>query len=167
MVEQKVAETILQDDQTILIDGVSYKVAPPTTGTLIMASAELAKAPEVTKSRKNEDILRWSLSNAKDCGFLGDVVAILILGSKRLKKEEKRVSKKFFGLIKKEEVIDIKKELSDKLLDDLTNNQLYDLAITLLERMEVGSFFGLTTFLVEINLLRPKVGATQTPQFGQ
>lgn len=155
MIEQKVAGTILQDDQTIVINGVSYKVAPPSPATMIMVSAEVSQSPNIPKVKEKEDVLQWVLANAKDCRFVGNVVAILILGAKKIKK--RTLLSRLLGK-------DLKKELSEKLLQELTNKQLYELAITLLERMEVGSFFGITTFLVEINLLRPKVETTQSGQ---
>lgn len=53
-----------------------------------------------------------------------------------------------------EEVIDHKTALAKSLLEDITPRELLNLAARLLQRSQVADFFGLTTFLTEINLLR-------------
>lgn len=165
MVEKKVSETVLQKDKVMEILGESYKVAPPSSATLILASEELANAPDIPKTEESDEILAWVLGNARHCRFLGDFIAVLILGAKRLKTPEYRTEKKFFGLVKKHIEVDLKKELAEKILLNYTNNELYELTLGLLGRMEVGSFFGVTTFLLEMNLTKAKkVVTTQSGQ---
>ena len=165
MIEKRVSETILQKDKIIKVLGESYKVAPPSTATLILVSEELANAPDIPKTEDNTKVLQWVLANARHCRFLGDVVSILILGAKRIKVPREKIETKLFGLIKKKVLVDEKKELATKLLLEYSSKELYELASSLLERMEVGSFFGITTFLMEVNLLKPKkVVTTQSGQ---
>ncbi len=155
-IEQKVAETILQNGSTMLIGGANYEVAPPSTATLILVSAEISKLPQIELT-DDKEILPWVLSNAKDCGFLGDIVAILVLGAKGITETKKITKSHLFGLINSEEEVFInhREILCKSLLEDYTPKQLKDVAIELLNRMEVGDFFGLTTFLLEINLTKP------------
>lgn len=165
MVEKKVSETILQKDKVVKILGESYTVAPPSSATLILASEELANSPDIPKTEDNEEVLKWVLGNARYCKFLGDFVAVLILGAERLKTPEYRVESKFFGLLKKNIRVDLKKELAEKILLNYTSSELYELTLNLLGRMEVGSFFGITTFLLEVNLTKArKVVTTQSGQ---
>lgn len=165
MVEKKVSETILQKDKIVKILGESYTVAPPSSATLILASEELANSPDIPKTEDNEEVLKWVLGNARYCKFLGDFIAILILGAKRLRTPEYKTERSFFGLVKKNIRVDLKKELAEKILLNYTNNELYELTLELLERMEVGSFFGITTFLIEVNLTKArKVVMTQSGQ---
>ena len=65
-----------------------------------------------------------------------------------------------------EEVVDHKAALAKSLLEDMTPKELHNLAARLLQRSQVADFFGLTTFLSEINLLRQtrEVGTTASGQ---
>nr|UWG77753.1 MAG: hypothetical protein [Bacteriophage sp.] len=66
-----------------------------------------------------------------------------------------------------EEVIDRKAELAQELLEELTPAELYDLTVTVLQRMNLTDFFGLTTFLIEINLMRQTKVETEATVPGQ
>lgn len=189
-IEQKASETILQKTQEVKIGEETYQVAPPTTSTLILASEYIAQLPSIKLD--GDSILIETLYIAKDCRVLGDIVAILILGAKGLT-EEIKVSKTvektiertvydeyLFGFIKRpkvitetiteiveeEVVIDRKAELAQKLLDEIPPLELNNLMAMLLRKMQISDFFGLTTSLIEINLLRQtrEVGTTA---FGQ
>lgn len=185
-IEQKVSETILQKMQEVTIGGATYQVAPPTTSTLILASEHISKLPSIKLD--GDKILVETLYIAKDCRVLGDIVAILILGAKGLteivkvpeiveKTIEKIVYEEYlYGLIKrpkiitetisetveKEVTIDRKAELAKKLLDEIPPLELNDLMAVLLRKMQISDFFGFTTSLIEINLLRQtrEVGTT-------
>lgn len=169
-IETKVAKTILQGPEEITVGETVYKAAPPSTATLILMSEAAARMPQ--DKLDPERIVDEVLSIAKDCRAMGEFAAILILGAKGLtetrkvvKSVEKTVYKPYmFGLLKRpyiitetiEEnmVIDRKAELSKVLLEDLTPRELHNLVARLLSRMQVADFFGLTTFLIETNLLR-------------
>jgi hypothetical protein len=174
-IEEKVAEAILQKTIEITVGDKIYTAAPPSTATLILASEAISQLPRVTLDPNN--LVEESLSIAKDCRVLGDIVAIFILGAKNLTEEvKKRVVKEKYllgGLIKRKYeveqnvIIDRKAELSKELLENLTPGELHSLTANLLQKMDLGDFFGLTTFLIEINLLRQtKVvnGATASGQ---
>lgn len=169
-IETKVAKTILQDSEEITVGETVYKAAPPSTATLILVSEAAARMPQ--EKLDPERIVDEVLSIAKDCRPIGEFAAILILGAKGLtetRKAVKTVEKAvyepiLFGLLKRprviaetveeEIVIDRKAELSKALLEDLTPRELHNLVARLLTRMQVADFFGLTTFLIETNLLR-------------
>lgn len=155
-IEKKVADTILQKSKTVEIGGETYEVAPPSTATLILVSKEVAMLPPI-EVNKETDILTETLRIAKDCSFLGDIIAILILGANRITEKKRVVKKRFFGLIK--DVSDItvnrQKELADLLLRHKSPKELNELTAHLLSGMEIGDFFGLTTSLIEINLTKP------------
>ena len=174
-IEEKVAESILQKPIEITIGEKKYTTAPPSTATLILVSEVVSRLPRLVLDPKN--LVEESLSIAKDCRSLGDLVAILLLGARGLTekvKTEKTVERRyFFGLIRRkktikvEQVIDRKAELAQELLENLRPSELQGLTATLLQRMELGDFFGLTTFLIEINLLRQtkvETGATASGQ---
>lgn len=161
-IESKVAEVILQKPEEITIGGKVYSVAPPSVATLILASEAVSRLPQTTVDA--EKIVEESLSIAKECRALGEIAAILILGAKGLtevvKREETIPKLRFLGLfrwykrVEVEVVEDRKAQLAGELLENLTPRKLHQLIARLLQRMEIGDFFGLTTFLLEINLLR-------------
>ena len=162
-IESKVKQTILQEPIEVTIGGVLYKAAPPSVATLICVSEAVSLLPHIRL--EPEKVVDEVLSVAKDCRPLGDIVAILVLGAKGLtetRREVKTVEKRrFCGLIKEQEqvevveVIDHKSNLAKTILEELSPRELKTLVGTLLEKMEIGHFFGLTTSLIEANLLRP------------
>lgn len=161
-IETKVAQTILQQPEEVTIGDTVYQVAPPSTATLILMSEAAARMPLVKLDPNS--IVDEVLAIAQDCRPLGEFCAIMILGAKGLTETTKvpvTVEKRYLrGLIKKEltvekEVtVDSKIELSKKLLEDLQPRELHNLTARLLQKMQIADFFGLTTFLIETNLLR-------------
>ena len=166
-IEQQVGEAVLQKHQEVVVSDRTFKVAPPSVATLILASEAISLLPQVHLDRKH--IVEEVLSVAKDCRVLGDIAAILILGSKGLKETVTRRKKRFFGLLTKDvtETIDRKAELSRWLLDELDSTAPNKLVFELLKGFNLGDFFGATTFLIEINLLRPTKVVDETTAFGQ
>ncbi len=154
-IEKKVADTLLQKSKEIIIGGANYSVAPPSTATLILVSEMIAEIPDIDV-QKESDILSWSLRNAKDCCFIGDIVATLILGAKGITEEIEVIESKFFGFQKKKVIVTInhKELLSKKILQELTPKELSELAAKLFEGMEIGFFFQIITFLLEVNLTK-------------
>lgn len=162
-IESKVKQTILQDTIDVTIGGKVYKVAPPSVATLICVSEAVSMLPAVQLEPKK--VLDEVLSIAKDCRPVGEIVAILVLGAKGLTESRKTVKtvekRRFWGLIKEqkqvevEEIIDNKAALARTILEDMSPSELKELIGQLLSQMEIGHFFGLTTSLIEANLLRP------------
>lgn len=154
---KRAADTILQNPVELQIGGKVYNVAPPSTATLIMVSKEIASLPQVQLTKQH--IAEDSLYIAKDCEQLGDILAILIIGAKKIKSERKR----WWMFWKR----DIKKTLSKKILEELSPVELAQDIYTLTSTLQLGDFFGLTTFLIEVNLLRQTKVETETTASGQ
>lgn len=168
-IEQQVAQTVLQQPKEIKIGDKTYKVAPPSLATLILVSEAVSHLPHIKLDDKR--VMQEVLSVAKDCRELGDIAAILIIGAKHVNDEVKRQQKTrkrlLWGLFSKtrtETIIETRKEaLSRELLEDVTPSELHSIIAEILLQMEVGDFFGLTTFLTEANLTRQtKVETAQT-----
>ena len=161
-IEKQVAEAILQKPKEIKIGEEIYRVAPPTTATLIMASELISQLPEWKLD--NEKILSESLCIAKDCRFLGDILAVLILGAKGVRGTKEVVRKRFLGLVLEKKTVEVDRValLSEKLLGELSPAELNNIMVELFRMMQIADFFGLTTSLLEINLLRRtrEVGGT-------
>lgn len=159
-IEQKVAEAILQKEVKINIGGKEYTAASPSTATLILVSEAVSLLPHTKLDPDN--VVGDCLSIAKDCRALGDVAAILLVGAHHINDiirtphtEEKRC---LWGLFKYKRTVireeSKKKATARELLETLKPSELNALIAQLLQGMELGDFFGLTTFLTEINLLR-------------
>lgn len=169
-IEQKTAQAILQQTEEVIVGGVTYQVSPPSTATLILASEAISLLP--SRKMDSEDVLNESLAVARDCRVIGDIIAILILGAKNLTEtsEGKRFGWRSLwgGLIHRGRTEDDRKaELSKRLLEDLTPKELNELCARLLSKMQIGDFFGLTSFLQEINLLRPTKEVSETTASGR
>lgn len=160
-IESKVASAILERPiATIEIEGAKYDIAPPSVATLILLSEIASGLPTVEPVSKDK-IVYSVLRNAKKYRLLGDLLAVLILGAKGLTETTTRkvVKSRLFGLIKTEKeetvTIDKKAELSKILLENVRPSILFNLIVKRLNEMEIGDFFGITTSLSEVNLLKP------------
>lgn len=151
--EQKTAETVLQTPETITVNGHEYSFMPPTSATLIAASAAASKLPRVAIDA--QDPIGEMLRVGKDCTPVGEIVAILLCGAKGFLHEGKE----------HEEYEQRIKAMTIHLLEDIPPSELQQLAISILSRSDVSSFFGLTAFLVEANML--KATKAETTASGQ
>lgn len=160
--EGKVAQEVLQQTEEITVGGKTYTFNPPSVATLILASEAISRLPQVKLNP--EHLAEDSLFAARDCRPLGEVVAIFLLGARHLtetvKAPQRGGKRGIWGFFArgKERVIDRKAELAQKLLEELTPRELHNLTAQLLQRMQLADFFGLTTFLIDINLTRPTRG---------
>jgi len=163
-VEKRVADTILQKPINVKVGDKTYTANQPSVATLIMASKEIAKLPP--QDMDSENIVYESLNIAKDCHVIGDVLAILILGAKQIKLQQKQSNsllKRFYSLFKDQEIT--KEQLAEDILTDVQPQDLIIMLNRLLDSMQIAFFFGITTSLNDINLL--KATKKKTTQYGQ
>lgn len=174
-IEEKAAEVILQRPMEVVVGERTYTVAQPSVATLILVSEQVSTLPRIVTDAQK--VVEESLSIAKDCKAVGDIAAILILGARHLTEteetEKKAVKRYLWGLVRREtvvveeKVVNRKEQLARELLETYTPKELYLLVASLLQRMEIADFFGLTTFLIEINLMRPTKVETEATVSGQ
>lgn len=166
-IEKKVTDAILQRaSDSIEIEGKVYPIAPATPATLILVSELVANMPEI--ATEGENLLFETLRTAKDCSVIGEIVATLILGAKRIKEHRlvtrervftyNRFSLRKFDLVLTrktftEEVEEID-YLSELILDNCSPEVLSQIVSKRLLDMGISDFFGLTTSLSAANLLR-------------
>lgn len=160
-IESRVAATILERTvSTLEIEGVTYNIAPPTIGTLILASEIVSFFPQIDDVDDKQRIF-MALFKAKDFKMLADLAAVLILGSKRLTEErEVTVEKRhLFGLIKRKhrvkQTVDLRVELAKKILDNVRPSVLFEVIVKRLRDNEIMTFFAITTSLNAANILKP------------
>jgi hypothetical protein len=163
--ERKVSETILQKPEEIVIGGETYTVAPPTTATLILVSEEMAKLPDFAGIGDENTLfeqLTKALNIAKGCRVLGDVLATLVLGAKRLKETKKR----FFGLVEGK-TVDNKAALAEKILNELSPEEFHNILFKLLSKLQTAFFLSSINFLTETNQMRLTKPTTTTTVSGR
>lgn len=136
--EKKVSKTILQQKKQIKIGGKQYTVAAPTVATLIRVSELISELPQIAAFDKT-DIISESLSVAKDCKVIGEIMATFMIGY------GKKIS-----LIDKIHC----KLLARYILSKIEIKDLNKMFISVLSGMQIGDFFSLTTSLIETNMLR-------------
>ena len=154
-IEARVASTILQTPRELIIGGRTLLVAPPTTATLILVSEAIATLPQAILD--SEHVVEETLRIARDCRAIGEVLAILILGARGLTETKTTTKKNLFGLFSSTstETIDLKEELAQHLLLHLSSAEMFRLLTELIRDLQLADFFGITTFLIGVNLLRP------------
>lgn len=154
-IETKVAETILQQPIDVIVCSKTFKVAPPSVATIILVSQYVAQLPRVHFDDKK--VLEDTLLYGQDCSALGHVVAVLVLGAKRINSDIRKRRglvariKRWFGFGKES----LLERTAATLLEDLPPAELNRIAIGIMKGMQVADFFGLTTFLCEVNLTKP------------
>lgn len=157
-IESRVASAILERPTGEMeIDGTKYKVAPPTLATLILVSEIVSTLPIVEKTDDNEKKTYSVLHHARNYKALGDIAAVLILGAKAIKEDEQRAQnhRRWYSFRRRKQHISLRKELAEKILDNVRPSVLFDCIIRRLKDNEVGVFFLITTSLSEANLLTP------------
>lgn len=171
-IESKTARAVLNlPDRTVEIGGMTYGIAKPTLGTLIMVSGLAAELPVLD----GEDIFKSAVTGARDCGVLAKIVAVLILGAKRVSEErtetvEIQVKRGFslfhlFGgsenATRQIHVLEVD-HLSEKVAQNLSVSEIKEIIVGCVLDLGIADFFAVTTSLAGTNLLRPKeVGETK------
>ena len=157
---QSTADAILQNPIKVSVNGHEYGVAPPSTATLIEVSKYIAHLPDINIGR-GDNILSEVLAEAWKCDYIGDIVAILMLGKKNLVSEKKYL----FGLITRK--VDNCKRLSKELLENMSAEELNALIIEVVKTLRVDFFFSILTFLKGINQIRMMKQTTVSGQPSQ
>lgn len=139
----RVADTALAVPLRLQIGEHEFVVPAPTMATMIAAGEYISELPAVKLSE--QDILTEALAVSPDCRPIGKVAAILVLGADDTKRP--------FRMLKRRKSKEIDR-MADYLLRSLTPSQMLSLIRQILDVKTIGDFFGITTSLIEANLLR-------------
>lgn len=144
--EKKVAETLLEEKQLIVIGGETLEMKPPSIATLVLASKYIQQLPNKVLDKKY--LIATMIKTAPNLLPLGLALSAMILGFEDFNKLEKR---KLLTLRKKQRT-------QGKILADKINKtdikEVLSTFFNVLERMNLTDFFQLTTFLIELNLTK-------------
>lgn len=151
-IESKVAGTILQKPVLrFVIGGKEYEVASPSIATLILVSELVSEMPNAPRKIDGSNVINFVLHNAKDYRKLGTIAAVLILGAKRVMQTN---WVRFCGIKLWKKRRSEAEVLGERLLEDLSPKALFDIVVEILKEMEISAFFGITTSLSEVNLVK-------------
>jgi len=159
-IQQKTAQTLLQQAEEVTIAGTKYQVPQPTLGTLILVSQEIAHIPMEELNR--EKTIGEAFQKATHGKHIARALALMILGASQPKPTLWKRFKEW--LHPKERQI---KRLTDKILHQMSIQEAGILFIQLLGKMQTTDFFMLITFLNEANLLKPTRKVSETTASGR
>lgn len=142
--ESLAADIVFNRPVELVVKGRTFTFPRPTMATLIAASEVIAELPARKMNMKK--MTTESMAIAPYTKPVGRVAAILLLGVSNSKSAFKKAAWR-------RKV----RRYGDELMRTLTPEEMQDLIFKVLEEAKVGHFFGLTTSLLEVNLLRRTV----------
>ena len=145
----------------VTVDGREYVIPRPTVGTIIMVSELVSTLPEPFEVN-SKTFLADVMAIGKDTRVLGRIVAVLLLGAERVLSEECKGSRrgawwKFWR--RGRNAVD---ELSDAVLRTMSPTEVSAVVGRVIETLQIGHFFGLTTSLKTQNILASTRGGVVT-----
>lgn len=131
--EQMVSDTLLSGGVSVSIGSTEYKVYPPTLATWVEVSALIA---QVTDVEEREMTLYDLIALGSDAEIYAHILATFIAGVKRDNEAERR-------------------KTAETLLYTATIPDLATALFTVLETMNIGELFMLTTSLKKTMITKP------------
>ena len=131
--EQMVSDTLLSGGVSVSIGSTEYKVYPPTLATWVEVSALIA---QVTDVEERDMTLYDLIALGSDAETYAHILATLIAGVKRDNEAERR-------------------KTAETLLYTATIPDLATALFTVLETMNIGELFMLTTSLKKTMITKP------------
>lgn len=155
-IHSKVASALLQTPMVVLLGGKKYVAPHPTIGTIVMASDRINNLPSLELD--SEAAVRSQLTNAKECAEVGEILAIFILGAKKIMEMNRRhracfLFKSGFKAVE---------ELGRKIMECSTPKEINRAFAVFVTNLDTSDFFDYTTFLQEIVLTKPTKVVEQT-----
>ena len=146
--EEKVAQTLLEEPTTIIIEGEAYQVAPPSIITLVMASKYISKIPADTISDGN--IFGSIVHNAEDYENIAWAVAVILLGNRFTE----IVRPPFWLFWKRKKNITQGEILANKLTKAPVS-EISEAFFKVIGQMDIRSFFVISTSLKGMMITKP------------
>lgn len=162
--EQKVADTMLQRPVVATIGGRDYDIAPPTIGTLVIASEYLCAIPAFNPEQGN--YFFEVLAKAKDCKPMAYALAALVLGSKHWNDEDD-TPRPWWVFLGRKKARRLKRDiLVDTFLNEVSPREIGSLLVNILQTLEVADFFANSVFLGGVHMTKPTKTETKVIRRG-
>ena len=145
--EQEVAGAVMQRQETITINDHTYRYPRPNLATIMEASEDISKLPEVKIDEKGY-IVEETLRIARHYRVISKIVAKILVGVRYYKFPIRRF---FYRLFITPKI----RRIEDRVMNDIPPADLKNLFLSLLGRMQCADFFAITTFLQGINVIKP------------
>ena len=146
--EEKVAQTLLEEPTTVTIGGEAYKVAPPSIITLVRASKYISKIPADTIDE--EHIFGSIVHKAEDYENIAWAVAVILLGNRFTE----TVRPRFWQFWKRKENITQGEILANKLTK-APMSEISEAFFKVIGQMDIRSFFVISTSLKGMMITKP------------
>ena len=146
--EEKVAQTLLEEPTTVTIGGEAYKVAPPSIFTLVRASKYISKIPTDTINEGN--ILGSIIHNAEEYENIAWAISVILLG----KDFTEIVTYPKWQFWRKKKDVTKGELLAKKLI----NTPIAEVSATffkVLGQIDIRAFFVITTSLKGMMITKP------------
>ena len=146
--EEKVAQTLLEEPTTVTIGGEAYQVAPPSIFTLVRASKYISKIPTDTISEGN--IFGSIIHNAEDYENIAWAISVIVLGNDFTEVEtypKWQFWKRKKSVTKGENLV---KKLMKTPITEVT-----DAFFKVLGQIDIRAFFVITTSLKGMMITKP------------
>ena len=146
--EEKVAQTLLEEPTTVTIGGEAYQVAPPSIFTLVRASKYISKIPTDTISEGN--IFGSIIHNAEDYENIAWAISVIVLGNDFTEVEtypKWQFWKRKKNVTKGENLV---KKLMKAPIDEVSTA-----FFKVLGQMDIRAFFVITTSLKGMMITKP------------
>ena len=157
-IEQKVAETILQDTFTVQVGAKEYRVRPITYGTLIRISGIISTLPPIDDE---ENIFTGALKYGAHADKLAEIVALCILNRRDTNAQYKRHYRKPWKPCLTEPGL---QQLKSEILFNCTIGEVGAIIRTIFSKMELSDFFGVMVSLAGVNLTAETATTASGPQ---
>ena len=146
--EEKVAQTLLEEPTTATIGGEAYQVAPPSIFTLVRASKYISKIPTDTINETN--ILGSIIHNAEEYENIAWAISVIVLGDDFTE----IVTYPKWQFWRKNKSV-TKGELLAKKLMKAPINEVSAAFFKVLGQMDIRPFFVITTSLKGMMITKP------------
>lgn len=146
--EEKVAQTLLEEPTTIIIGGEAYKVAPPSIITLVRASKYISKIPADTIDE--EHIFGSIVHKAEDYENIAWAVAVILLGNRFTE----TARPPFWQFWKRKKNITQGEILANKLTKSPVS-EISEAFFKVIGQIDIRSFFAVSTSLKGMMITKP------------
>ena len=146
--EEKVAQTLLEEPTTIIIGGEAYQVAPPSIITLVRAAKYISKIPAKTIDENN--IFGSIVDKAEDYENIAWAVAVILLGNRFTD----TVRPPFWQFWKRKKNITQGEILANKLTKAPVS-EISEAFFKVIGQMDIRSFFVISTSLKGMMITKP------------
>ena len=154
--EVETAATILQQPIPFSLGEKIFQVPRPTPATLALVSAEISQLNLVSEQvsiEETDKIPAMVITDGAKMDKVCRIVAIVILGAKAIR-DHKPSERKWWEFWKPKAQVTPLESLTEELMHDAEARRMEKLLSDAFSHLDLGFFFGITTFLSGLNLTR-------------